>query len=379
MKTCPSRKELVQLIRNHTPQETDAPPPRSRLQRPVLSESPLLDTPYQNSAPIAPPQRTEDPVYNHGRQLSSHLSTQSRSFDRQELLGKVFQSWQSRSLAPVNAATITALKRMARLLHLCCSSILPASCLKVKGVIEEVKEDLLSQYIGYLQSLGFQAIAERIATPTSRGGGRPPPAHTTHVTNKHYKCLQRWWAGGIILAELCFYDDNFVVKLYSLEASRLNDRLAPESQSLFSLECARYKDFIHVHSFMMDFHLRLLLSYLNNSPPDNFDLRHYIILCYEKSRPHFARNLLQKGNLEVATPCVLPLVLYQYLVVHCAMFGGRTLDLRGGGSGRREDVALLIDVSTDALGTLTSPQLTALLQDGQVSGCGQCERSFVVP
>ena len=362
----------MQLIRNHTPQETDAsPPPRSRLQRPVLSESPLLDTPYQNSAPQIPPRRTQDPVYNHGRQLSFHLSTQRKSFDRQELLGKVFQSWQSRSLAPVNAATITALKKMARLLHLCCSSVLPASCLKVKEVIDGVKEDILSQYIGYLQSLGFQAIAERSPTLTSRVGGKPP---TPHITNKLYKCLQRWWAGGIILAELCFYDDNFVVKLYSLEASRLNNQspLSPESQSLFSLECARYRDFIHVHSFMMDYHLRLLLSYLNNSPPDNFDLRHYIILCNEKPRPHFARNLLQKGQLEVATPCVLPLVLYQYLVVHCGLFGGRTLELRGGGSGRQEDVGLLVDVSTEALGSLTSPQLTALVQDGQVS-----EKSFV--
>lgn len=210
----------------------------------------------------------------------------------------------------------------------------------------------------------IKAIAERTATPTSRG--KPPPAHT-HPTNKLYKCLQRWWDGGIILAELCFYGNNFTVKLYSLEASRLNKSpLTPEGRSHFSLECARFKDFIHIHSFMMDFHLRLLLSYLKDSPPENFDLQCYIILCQEVTRPYFARNLLLKGGLEVATPTVPPLVLYQYLVVHCALFGGRTLELRGGGSVRREDVGLLVSVNSDTVSKLSSPTLTQLLQDSQV-------------
>ncbi len=169
------------------------------------------------------------------------------------------------------------------------------------------------------------------------------------------------------MAELCFHGDNFTVKLYSLEASRLNKSpLTPESRSQFSLECARYKDFIHVHSFMMDFHFRLLLSYLNDAPPENFDLRRYIVMCQEVPRPHFARNLLLKGGLEVATPAVPPLVLYQYLVVHCAVFGGRTLELRVGGSGRREDVGVLVTVSREAVSVLSSPSLARLLQDCQV-------------
>lgn len=116
----------------------------------------------------------------------------------------------------------------------------------------------------------------------------------------------------------------------------------------------------------MDFHLRLLLKYLNDDPPENFDLRRYIILCQEVPHPHFARNVLLKGGLEVATPTVAPLVLYQYLVVHCALFGGRTLELRVGGIGRREDVGLLVSVNSDTVSTISSPALSRLLHDGQV-------------
>ncbi len=142
-------------MHSHAPLDTDATPTYSRLQRPVLS-SPVLETAYQNVAPPKPPLHTEDPVYNHGIQFSTHLSSQRRNYESQELLGKVFQSWQSRSLAPVNAATITALKQMARLLHLCSSPLLPPLCLKEKTFVERVKESVLSEYIAYLQSLGFQ-------------------------------------------------------------------------------------------------------------------------------------------------------------------------------------------------------------------------------
>lgn len=161
MKFCPGRKELGVLVRSHAPLESDASPPYSRLQRPVLT-SPLLDTAYQNVAPPRPPPHTEDPVYNHGSQLSVHLSSQRRNYESQELLGKVFQSWQSRSLAPVNGAAITALKRMSRLLHLCSSPLLPPLCLREKAFLERVKESALSDYIAYLQSLGFQVHSRLI-------------------------------------------------------------------------------------------------------------------------------------------------------------------------------------------------------------------------
>lgn len=66
------------------------------------------------------------------------------------------------------------------------------------------------------------------------------------------------------------------------------------------MECTRYKDFIHVHSFMHDFHLRFLLSLLSGTrqPPENFDIRRLLRLfrLHNKVPPNFIRSRLCKGE-----------------------------------------------------------------------------------
>ena len=107
-----------------------------------------------------------------------------------------------------------------------------------------------------------------------------------------------------MLIELLFQGEKFMVKLYTLERSRLEDQshIRPEIQNLFSAECARFKDFIHVHSFMYDFHLRFLLDLLNQSRqlPKNLelDVRKYVELVYKSNKPvpNFVRNILSKGT-----------------------------------------------------------------------------------
>lgn len=239
-----------------------------------------------------------------------------------------------------------------------------------------IKEQALSQYILYQQSLGFQAITERTSTPSSKS--RPPLTthHSQPASPRLYKCLQRSWTGGIILVELGYQGNNFLVKLYTLELSRVVNQspLTPECQTNFSVECACYKDFIHVRSFMYDFHLQLLLKILNTTctPPHNFDLCKYIMLCYQLSPPHYIRHLLQRGVLDIATPitAVVPQVLYQYLLVHCSEFSAQTLELTVGGnaaSGTSSlSVGLLIDVRSRSLDTTTSPQLSKLINETQV-------------
>ena len=106
-----------------------------------------------------------------------------------------------------------------------------------------------------------------------------------------------------MLIELLFQADKFMVKLYTLERSRLGnqDNIQPEIQGLFSAECARFKDIIHVHSFMYDFHLRFLLDLLNQKRelPKGvaIDIRKYMELIYKHNKviPNFVRNLLSKG------------------------------------------------------------------------------------
>lgn len=329
---------------------------------PAISEAINLDNFYQDAPPLTPPQQTADIVYNHGQQFRDCHAHRRHQAEAQGLLGRVFTSWQSRvmdSSGPVYSTTISALKRMSRLLHYCTSPLLILQCVSSTsssdspvhseksvtspavrsrsssregvggtgaGVVlawgEKVKEELLQVYISYLKTLGFQAINERTGSATSseRSGRhqRPssrasqtsrPPTHPSMATQlqqsslRLYKCLQRSWQGGIMLIELLFQADKFMVKLYTLEKSRLGnqDNIRPQMQSLFSAECARFKDFIHVHSFMYDFHLRFLLDLLNQKRylPKGLavDVRKYLELIYKHNKPipNFVRNLLSKG------------------------------------------------------------------------------------
>lgn len=270
---------------------------------------------YQDCLPASRDDQSADPVYNHGNQFRASHSNHRRQYESHGLLVKVFRSWQSRSSVPVNPDTISALKRLARLFHYCSSPLLLYQCVPDKqdrpesenqsDWLDEIKGELLSLYISYLQSLSFHLINEREVGVAKQKPQQPTTSVTSSgtPTMKHYKCLQRSWVGGIILIELMFHEDKFMVKLFTLESSRLVNQTAnssPEGHTNFSAECARYKDFIHVHSFMHDFHLHILLDILNGacSPPARFDTRKFLELCYKRNNPppSFIRNLLKKGE-----------------------------------------------------------------------------------
>ena len=330
----------------------------TRPMHPAISETINLENFYQEAPPLTPPQQTADVVYNHGQQFRDCYAHRRHQAEARGLLGRVFTSWHSRSSdsgGPVYSTTISALKRMSRLLHYCTSPLLVLQCVsssdspvhseKEKRVAsparsrsgskedrgtgltfawrEKVKEELLQVYISYLKTLGFQAINERTGSASSTGiagrhqrpssrtsqVSRPPPhpsiaAQIQPSSLRLYKCLQRSWKGGIMLIELLFQSDKFMVKLYTLERSRLGNQenIQPEIQGLFSAECARFKDFIHVHSFMYDFHLRFLLELLNEKRqlPKGMavDVRKFMELIYKQNKPipDFVRNLLSKGT-----------------------------------------------------------------------------------
>ena len=286
-KHCNNMHDINNLIRNNAPVNIEVysnaqthtqpdneylppPPPPPPLQPPQESSSrslqrhpqPLLEAFYQENPSHGPTARSVDPTFNHGQQFrESHLH-QRKVYDTQELLGKVFQSWQSRSTGsavPVSATIIAGLKRMARQLHYCSSSLLMQQCLPSPPPLlpatdvattttgespsynwfDRVKDELLSLYIRYLQTLGFQTITERSSVPKHKPRTphhRPPPPTPSPPTPsplpplKLYKCLQRSWHGGIMLVELLFRGDRFHVKLYTLESSRLVGQtfLSPE-------------------------------------------------------------------------------------------------------------------------------------------------------
>ena len=73
------------------------------------------------------PSLLSDPVERHGQQFWEMAIQQKERVKQQELLSKVFSSWQQRrteSSGPVSADVIANLKRTSRLLHYCSSPIL---------------------------------------------------------------------------------------------------------------------------------------------------------------------------------------------------------------------------------------------------------------
>ena len=262
------------------------PTPTHSPRRPHVMATIAIETFYQETPPHTPTPHSADPVFNHGQQFRESHTYQRKQYENQELLGKVFTSWQSRkggAGAPVNSATIDNLKRRARLLHYCTSPLLlhrslsplavshhrssiklglyhltflslsspllstpppPLSSSSLSSLqesdrlapwLDAIREEVLSRYIEYLHSLGFQTINERppIVSARHKDGSRTPSRPVLFSSSQRlYKCLQRSWPGGIILTEVLFQEDMFHVKLYTLESSRLINQpiLSPEVQ-----------------------------------------------------------------------------------------------------------------------------------------------------
>ena len=86
----------------------------------------------------------------------------------------------------------------------------------------------------------------------------------------------------------------------SLSLSFPPPSLSPQLYGLFSAECARYKDFIHLHSFVHDFHLSFLLGVLSGEreTPESFNIKIFLeLFLQEHSQPPlFIRNRLVKGE-----------------------------------------------------------------------------------
>lgn len=264
---------------------------------------------YQDQRPYDPVGVSQDPVSNHGHQFRGWHIQHRKELERVNLLGKVFRSWLSKegdASVPVNPDVISDLKKTARLLHYCTSPLLIQRCLATPlspadgAWLDSIKDNLFGLYIEYLISLGFQIINERtsskVKSRSSNKTSSSPPSPPL------YKCLQRSWLGGIMMVEVMVQQLQLLVRLYTLEGSRLQQSppVSPEVRSLFAKQCAHFRDFIHVHSFMHDFHLRILLDLLDGKicSPGEFHLAQYLQLCHVHytPTPSFAQNLLKKGE-----------------------------------------------------------------------------------
>nr|XP_019606636.1 PREDICTED: protein SZT2 isoform X3 [Rhinolophus sinicus] len=234
--------------------------------------------------------------------------------------------------------------------------------------LKELSLAFLQQYVQYLQSMGFALVPLRPPSPArstsrlramailgteGRGSFSCPKTKTdgspkstgSPVTTYH---LQRALPGGIILMELTFQGCYFCVKQFALECSRIPMGQAVNSQlsMLFTEECDKVRDLMHVHSFSYDFHLRLVHQHvlgahlvLRHGYHLTTFLRHF--LAHHPDGPHFGRNHIYQGTLELPTPLIAAHQLYNYVADHASSYHMKPLRMARPGGPEHNEYALV--------------------------------------
>ncbi|KAM6217019.1 KICSTOR complex protein SZT2 [Rhynchocyon petersi] len=250
----------------------------------------------------------------------------------------------------------------------CESSDVPPPGAREEPWLKELSLSFLQQYVQYLQSISFVLVPLRPPSParsTSRPRTMPvigiegrgsfscpktktdgsPKSTSSTVTTYH---LQRALPGGIILMELAFQGCYFCVKQFALECSRIPMGQAVNSQlsMLFTEECDKVRDLMHVHSFSYDFHLRLVYQHvlgthlvLRHGYHLTTFLRHF--LAHHPDGPHFGRNHIYQGTLELPTPLIAAHQLYNYVADHASTYHMKPLRMARPGGPEHNEYALV--------------------------------------
>ncbi|XP_073499754.1 KICSTOR complex protein SZT2 isoform X2 [Phyllobates terribilis] len=228
--------------------------------------------------------------------------------------------------------------------HSCDSADMPPSKAREEPWLQELCTAFMQQYIQYLQSTGFILVQLRPASPARstariravaslapenraskpKNEGSPKQSTSSAVTTYH---LQRALPGGIVLMELSFQGCYFCVKQYALECSRIPMGQSVNSQlsMLFTEECDKVRDLMHVHSFSYDFHLRVVHQYLlgsNMSLRQGYDLASFLQLFISQHPdiPKYGRNHVYQGLLSVPTEIIAAHQLYNYIADHASTY-----------------------------------------------------------
>uniref|UniRef100_UPI00398E855C KICSTOR complex protein SZT2 n=1 Tax=Pristiophorus japonicus TaxID=55135 RepID=UPI00398E855C len=304
-----------------------------------------------------------------------------------ENLFVTWQQRSAQSNMPITVGDLDTLKQSSRLVHYCATPLLfdpnfrlqiqaeqqvgsegkkrhrsndstasgrdrSHSCDSVETMPFKVKEEqwlgeisnaFMQQYIQYLQSMGFILVQVRPPSPT-RSLGRTRPLDSRSITSIHKQksddspksmdgsCvmtyhLQRALPGGIVLMELAFQGCYFCVKQYALECSRIPMGQSVNSQlsMLFTEECDKVRDLMHVHSFSYDFHLRIIHQYLvgrQMTLRQGYHLTSFLedFICHHPDIPKYGRNHIFEGNIALSTNMTTAHQLYNYITDHASTY-----------------------------------------------------------
>ncbi|XP_029004504.1 KICSTOR complex protein SZT2 isoform X3 [Betta splendens] len=249
--------------------------------------------------------------------------------------------------------------------------ILP-SRLKEEPWLLEISSTFLQQYVQYLQSMGFILVQVRPQSParsvararaamlsSMSSEGRMSFSYVKQKSEDSPKTtasgsiayhLQRALPGGIVLMELAFQGCYFCVKQYALECSRIPMGQTVNSQGslltkprckpfpdaspvsdcalsmLFTEECDKVRDLMHVHSFSYDFHLRVVHQYLvgcHMTLRQGYQLTDFLddFISHHPDIPKFGQNHVFQGSFSINTGMITAHQLYNYITDHAGTYG----------------------------------------------------------
>ncbi|XP_021342251.1 protein SZT2-like isoform X1 [Mizuhopecten yessoensis] len=192
----------------------------------------------------------------------------------------------------------------------------------------DLRASFVSEYMQYVQSLGFVLVQMRPATPkrASRHVKKSSfervfvEGESIHgpIGTVHY--LQKTQAGGIMLMELSFREQYFCVKLFTCEYTRLGVPVNQQLKLLFVEECEKCKDLIHVHSFAHDFHLRCIHSHISRQQvfKQSYHLTGFLsdFMQVYPYPPNFSRNFLHEDTMTVGPLTCPGTQLYEFMLQH---------------------------------------------------------------
>ncbi|XP_056460489.1 KICSTOR complex protein SZT2 isoform X3 [Gadus chalcogrammus] len=278
------------------------------------------------------------------------------------------------------------------------------SRLKEESWLLELSNTFLQQYIQYLQSTGFILVQIRPQSPARNSVARAraamlssmlpegrmsfsyvkqksedsPKQITASGTTPYH--LQRALPGGIVLIELTFQGCYFCVKQYALECTRIPMGQTVNSQGtfltkprckpfpeaipvsdsalsmLFTEECDKVRDLMHVHSFSYDYHLRVVHQHLvgcHMMLRQGYQLTHFLedFISHHPDIPKFGRNHVFQGSFSVSTGMITAHQLYNYITDHANTYSMKPVRMsktactadgkKGGPSAEQHEYALV--------------------------------------
>ncbi|KAG7488258.1 hypothetical protein MATL_G00032180 [Megalops atlanticus] len=251
------------------------------------------------------------------------------------------------------------------------------SRLREEPWLQDISNTFLQQYVQYLQSMGFILVQVRPQSPArsiararaaafsslstegrasfsyNKQKSEESPKQSSGTGTAAYH-LQRALPGGIVLMELAFQGCYFCVKQYALECSRIPMGQTVNSQGslltklrskpyaeatsvsdsalsmLFTEECDKVRDLMHVHSFSYDFHLRVVHQYLlgcHMTLRQGYQLTSFLedFIAHHPDIPKFGRNHVFQGNFSISTGMITAHQLYNYITDHAGTYGMKPL------------------------------------------------------